>query len=320
MINPTSNINTSIFYVNDYHGKTINMERTVTASNAFDNKYKNRDDIDTLKLSSGDIMIGKDKKTNKLAVTFLKMIGIQACTVGNHECDMQADLEPILSMINYDIVTSNVATNPQNPWNKVIKTSVIKEVNGHKYGIIGTTPSELDILITDGPIKSDTFVSSTEKTIQDIQKEVDKLLKQGVDKIILISHSGYSTDKQIAQQTSGIDVIIGGHTHDLIFDVNEGKNLFYSKTGEPVVITQAGRDGKYFGILNLEFDNKGIIKKVQNNVGVTTTFRRNSVAKGIFDNVYGDLEIYGSVKSARIFYCRLYKKRFENRYCNTSGT
>ncbi len=75
MINPvsTNNIKTSIFYINDYHGKSINMERTVTAANAFDARNKDKD-VDTLKLSSGDIMIGEDFKTNQLAVMFQKKL------------------------------------------------------------------------------------------------------------------------------------------------------------------------------------------------------------------------------------------------------
>ena len=69
MINPISqsNTKTSIFYINDYHGKSLNMERTVTAANAFDSRNKDKSDTDTLKLSSGDIMIGEDYKTNELA-------------------------------------------------------------------------------------------------------------------------------------------------------------------------------------------------------------------------------------------------------------
>lgn len=91
---------------------------------------------------------------------------------------------------------------------------------------------------------------------------------------------------------------MAGHSHDLLFDVKEGKNLFYSKTGEPVVITQGGRDGKNFGILNLEFDKNGIIKKVQNNVGYTKNFKRNIPAKYVFDKIFGARETYGYVKSA----------------------
>ena len=68
-------------------------------------------------------------------------------------------------------------------------------------------------------------------------------------------------DKIIAQNTSGIDVILGGHSHELIKGVKEGENLFYGLDGKPVVITQAGKDGKTFGVLNLEFDKDGNIKK-----------------------------------------------------------
>ena len=38
---PANNVKTSIFYINDFHGKSINMERTVTAANAFDARNKN---------------------------------------------------------------------------------------------------------------------------------------------------------------------------------------------------------------------------------------------------------------------------------------
>ena len=301
MLNPVTqigNINTSIFYINDYHGKSINMERTISASNAFDAKYKYRHDVDTLKLSSGDIMIGEDFKTNQLAVLFQKMIGIRASAVGNHEYDMQHKIGSILPLIHYNLLSANVRINPRNPWSSVIKSSVIEEKNGHKYGIIGTSPIDLFKRSKEGVIQRDIEVSKAKQTVTDIQKEVEKLQKQGVNKIILLSHLGFTMDKIIANQTQGIDVILGGHSHDLLFDVKEGKNLFYSKAGEPVVITQAGRDGKNFGVLDLEFDENGVIKKVQNNVGFTRVFRRYAPAKYVFDKIFGARETYGFVKSA----------------------
>ena len=114
----------------------------------------------------------------------------------------------------------------------------------------------------------------------------------------MLSHLGYTLDKIIANQTQGIDVILGGHSHDLLLDVKEGENLFYSKSGEPVIITQGGRDGKNFGILNLEFDKNGIIKKVQNNIGHTKDFNRNAPIKYIFDKIFGSRETYGYINSA----------------------
>lgn len=301
MINPIAqqnNIKTSIFYINDYHGKSINMERTVSASKAFDSQMKSQKDVDTFKLSSGDIMIGEDEKTNRLAVLFQKYIGITSTAVGNHEYDMQSKIGTILPMINYNLLASNIKINPKNDWSKKVKNAVIEERNGHKYGIIGTSPVDLYKRSKEGIIQHDIKVSSAIETLQDIQNEVNKLQKQGVDKIILLSHLGYNFDKVIATQTQGIDVILGGHSHDLIFDIKEGKNLFYSKTGEPVVITQAGRDGKNFGVLNLEFDQNGVITKMQNNIGFTREFKRNESVKYIFDKIFGSHETLGYIKSA----------------------
>ncbi|MBD5401593.1 hypothetical protein HDR58_02160 [bacterium] len=302
MINPinqtNNNVKTSIFYINDYHGKSINMERTVTAANAFDSLNKDKQDVDTLKLSSGDIMIGEDFKTNQLAVMFQKKLGITSSAIGNHEYDMQDRITAILPQINYNLLSSNIKISPQSPWYNKVQASVVEEHNGHKYGIIGTTPIDLYKRSKEGSVQKEISVDKVKETVQDIQKEANKLQKQGINKIILLSHLGYTLDKIIANQTQGIDVILGGHSHDLLFDVKEGENLFYSKTGEPVIITQAGRDGKNFGILNLEFDSKGVIKKVQNNIGQTRDFKRYTPIKYIFDKVFGNRETYGYINSA----------------------
>ena len=269
MITPVSsgNIKTSIFYINDYHGKSINMERTMSASNTFDANNKNKTDTDVLKLSSGDIMVGEDVTINKAAVLFQNFIGIRASAVGNHEHDIQGNVDKVLQY-------------------------------GHKYGIIGSTPVDLFTRTKLGPLQRDISVDDAVQTIKDIQTEIDALKKQGVNKIILLSHLGNTFEKIVATQTSGIDVILGGHSHDLIQSVKEGENLLYGKDGDPVIITQAGKDGKSFGILNLEFDNNGIIKKVQNNIGYTKDFHRNMPLEYIFNKLFKNNKVYGEIKSA----------------------
>ena len=122
--------------------------------------------------------------------------------------------------------------------------------------------------------------------------------EQGVNKVIVISHAGNANEKRLAQETSGIDVILGGHSHELIKDVKEGENLLYGKDGNPVVITQAGKDADNIGVLNLEFDENGVITKVQNNVTPTKTFRRNLVMKYFSEKILGKPEVVGNVKAA----------------------
>ena len=300
MINPIvsfGNTKTSIFYINDYHGKSINMERTVSASKVFDNLNKSTG-TDTLKLSSGDIMLGEDLNINKASILFQNFIGINSSAVGNHEHDIQSNASKVLPYVKYDLLSNNVKIKPGNPWCSIIKPSVVKEINGHKYGIIGTTPIDLFTRSKLGPLQKELSVDDAKTTLEDIQSEVNKLQAQGINKIILLSHLGNKLEKMVAQMTTGIDVILGGHSHELIKGIKEGENLLFSKSGEPVVITQAGKDGKNFGILNLEFDNNGVIKKVQNNVGETKKFHRDMPVKYIFDKLFTNNKIYGIINSA----------------------
>ena len=292
---------TSIFYVNDYHGRAINMERTITASNEFD-RFTPSNKVDKLKLSSGDIMLGEDTKINKIAVNFLKFIGVTASAVGNHECDLTpSEFKDLRKDSSYSLLACNLKFDDKNDdFQNYIKSSIVEEHNGNKYGIIGTVPIDLLTRLKYGKVLKEKSIkpADMDETIQRVQAEADKLKAQGINKIILLSHSGYGYDIKIAKATEGIDVILGGHSHNLIKDVKDGENLFKSKNGEPVIITQAGRDGKNFGILNLEFDDKGIIKKVQNNVTNTRIFSRYAPARHVFDRILGKPEVVGYVRTA----------------------
>jgi 2',3'-cyclic-nucleotide 2'-phosphodiesterase (5'-nucleotidase family) len=89
---------------------------------------------------------------------------------------------------------------------------------------------------------------------------------------------------------------LGGHTHELLDGVNKGENLFYSKNNEPVIITQGGKDGEYAGVLNLEFDQNGVITKAQNNVTDTAKFKRSRLLMKAFDMILGKPEHLGVIK------------------------
>ena len=290
-------VRTSIFYINDFHGKSINIERTMTASNAYDN-FKPSNPEDRLKFSSGDIQLGETEKVNEVAVAGQNALHIMASAMGNHEYDMPKSIQKIIPDMKYKLLACNIDIRPEYPLSKKVEKSYIQEVNGHKYGVIGTSPTDLISRLKYSRLFDKHEIHKIDKTIKDVQTEVDKLKAQGVNKIILLSHLGYGYDRKVAQQTDGIDVILGGHSHNLVMDVKEGENLLYDKSGNPVVITQAGRDGKYFGVLNLEFDQNGVIKKVQNNVTPTRGFKRNAPLRYVFEKILGKPEIIGVVKYA----------------------
>ena len=288
---------TSIFYINDFHAKLPNLERVYSASQAFDSFESS---ADKLKMSSGDDGLGEDPVISKAVNKLLNMIGIQARQTGNHEYDVTPAVHAeIYKDANYkQFGAINMHITPESLMSNVIVASAVQEVNGNKYGIVGIGPSDMYSHLKDGASKRDLTVDDIDTTIINLQKEVDRLRSQGINKIILLSHSGYANDKKIAQETVGIDAILGGHSHHLLESIELQKNLFYNKDGDPVVITQAGKDGEYFGILNLEFDKNGVITKAQNNVTSTKDFHRSLQAKYVVESIIGKPQHVGVINSA----------------------
>ena len=291
-----------IGYVNDLHGQTNNMMRILSGIKG------------DLILSGGDNDIGdeKNRHVHDATAKFLNLAGVNATALGNHEMDtMQGDLKETALKFNGNILAINLEQKPLNMqtqeelenYNKTtlkefIKPSVIINVKGEKIGLIGTTPVDLTERATHPDYHKDCKAHDLDTTTNLIQEEINKLKKQGVNKIILLSHLGIERDKTVAQNTSGIDVIIGGHTHELLEGIKEGENLLYSATGEPVIITEAGKDGKHFGELNLTFSKDGVITKAQNNLGNTSLYHRNLVHQYMFNEILGKPEQVGYIEYA----------------------
>ena len=292
----TGEVQTSILYINDVHGKMTNMERLYGVSKQFDNnKVQN---TDKLKLASGDIILGSNLLANTVASRFLDWSGFTANTLGNHEMDvLPSNLAEIIDNAKYKLMAINTTVDPKSPLYGKFTNSIIEEHSGNKYGIIGIAPSDAAERVSNGSEK-DVIVDDYPTTEKKVQAEVNRLREQGINKIIILSHSGNENDKKLAQNTEGIDIILGAHSHNLIQGIKKGENLFYSKSGEPVVITQAGKDGENFGILNVTFDKNGVLTKVQNNVMRTRAYNRTQSSRDAVQSIIGKPEIIGKVVSS----------------------
>ncbi len=292
----------SVGYVNDLHGQTNNMMRILSGLKG------------DLILSGGDNDIGdeKNRHVHDATAEFLNLAGVRATALGNHEMDTkQGDLQETAKKYNGDILAINLTQKPLESQsaddvgnfdkadiNEFIKKSVVVNVKGEKIGLIGTTPVDLTERATHPDYHKDCSALDLEKTTELIQKEIDELKKQGINKVILLSHLGMERDKEVAQNTSGIDIIIGGHTHELLEGIKDDENLIYSASGEPVIITEAGKDGKHFGKLNVTFDKNGIITKAQNNLADTSLFHRNLIHQYMFNQILGEPEQVGVISYA----------------------
>jgi len=89
---------------------------------------------------------------------------------------------------------------------------------------------------------------------EEMQQLVDTIKeKEKPDAIICLSHNGYDVDKKMAEVVSGIDFILGGHTHDGVPEAYPVKNA----SGTTYVMN-SGSNGKFLSVLDLEIKNKKV--------------------------------------------------------------
>ena len=191
---------------------------------------------------------------DQLAAEMMNKMGYTGMTVGNHEFDDGPEvLRGFIDAVNFPILMSNADISRENLLKDVLKKSVVIEQGGEKIGLIGLTPTETDEIASPGPnvIFSDPSIA--------VQGEVDKLTAMGVNKIIVLSHSTYAVDQAIAANTTGVDVIVGGHSNTLLSNTNERAEGPYPTMVGNTAIVQAYAYGKFLGELDVTFDDDGNI-------------------------------------------------------------
>lgn len=127
---------------------------------------------------------------------------------------------------------------------RVFKPATIKEVGGYRIGVIGQALPYVPIAHPRRFTPHWTFGIHED----DMQKVVDSLRhKDRVDAVLLLSHNGMDVDLKLASRVSGIDVILGGHTHDAVPQPIPVKNA-----GGTTLVTNAGCAGKFLAVIDLD--------------------------------------------------------------------
>jgi S-sulfosulfanyl-L-cysteine sulfohydrolase len=143
-----------------------------------------------------------------------------------------------------DFVAQNVHTSDFN--DAVFQPFTLKEMNGVSVAIIGQA-------FPYTPIANPRYFTpewSFGIKEMEMQATVDAARKAGAKVVVLLSHNGMDVDLKMASRVTGIDAILGGHTHDGVPAPVTIKNA----NGQTLV-TNAGSNGKFLGVL--DFDVKG---------------------------------------------------------------
>ena len=137
---------------------------------------------------------------------------------------------------------------------RVFKPATIKEIGGHRVAVIGQAFPYVPIAHPKRFTPDWTFGIRDEE----LQKLVNSLRETDkVDAVVLLSHNGMDVDLKLASRVSGIDVILGGHTHDAV-----PQPVSVSNPGGTTLVTNAGSGGKFLAVIDLDLA-KGKVRDIR---------------------------------------------------------
>jgi sulfur-oxidizing protein SoxB len=194
-------------------------------------------------------------------VTLGNLLGIDAMT-GHWEFTYGQDgLAKIIKALHGTFIAQNVFLSAEagmmgaaafdQSTGQVFPPYVIKEMGAYRVGVIGQAFPYVPIA---HPRR---FVPDWRFGIRadNMQKMIDELRKKHkVDAVLLLSHNGMEVDLKLASEVTGLDIILGGHTHDAV-----PVPVLVKNASGTTIVTNAGTAGKFIAVLDLELA-KGKLK------------------------------------------------------------
>lgn len=269
----------SLLHTNDTHAYVEQFPRLISAVNELRAQKEN-----SLLLNAGDVFSGTLYFRQYLGLAdlyFMNQLGFDAMTLGNHEFDKDSQtLANFIKQAEFPIVSSNVNMTNDPDLGPLFNDSIggtdehgeifpaiIKQVDGEEVGIFGLTTEDTAFLANPG----DNVVF--EDAVDKANETIEMLEAQGVDKIIALSHLGYQPDVELAGQVDGIDVIVGGHSHTTLTEP------VVIEKEEPTLIVQANEYLKYLGVLDVTFDENGVIADYAGELKALSGYTEDAASK-----------------------------------------
>lgn len=210
-----------------------------------------------LLLDSGDIWQGTPYFNffeGELEYKLMTQMGYDAATLGNHDFDIGLEgLQKQLPLAGFPFLTANYDFS-NTILNGRFQPYKVFEKQGIRVGVFGLG-IELDGLVSKNMYGETVYLDPVEEA-----REIVQALR-GKEKchfVICLSHLGYSydtdkiDDRKLAAQVSGIDLILGGHTHTFM----EKPEVLRHESGHETMINQVGWSGLFLGRIDVTFSRK----------------------------------------------------------------
>ena len=221
---------------------------------AIDAKRDSLSDANVVVLDAGDPFQGSlfySTYKGAAEAEFMEGIGYDVMAVGNHEFDDgPKGLSDFIDMVSFPVISGNLDLSGEALLKDKVQNHVVLDVGGRKIGVISALAT--DTVETSSPGEGVVF----QDEIESLKADVATLQDQGVDIIIALNHVGLRKDSEIAAAVPGIDVVIGGHSHTLMSNDDDGTPA-YPEMVEGTPVAQAYAYTKYLGHLTVTFDDAG---------------------------------------------------------------
>ncbi|HEV8552820.1 MAG TPA: thiosulfohydrolase SoxB [Casimicrobiaceae bacterium] len=138
-----------------------------------------------------------------------------------------------------DFVAQNVRT--ADFGDPVFPAYALREINGVPVAIIGQAFPYTPIAHPRGFVPDWSFGIRE----QELQQVVDEVRGKKAHIVVLLSHNGMDVDLKLGARVTGIDAILGGHTHDGV-----PQPIVIANAGGKTLVTNAGCNGKFLAVLD----------------------------------------------------------------------
>ena len=204
-------------------------------------------------------------------IALMNELNYDAITIGNNEgiANSHEVLENLFKDANFPVVLANLYEEDEKIPQWATEYQIVKTKMKTRIGLIGLTAPYPTTYEPNG-----WHVKSVSQSMNNVLKQ----MKNQYDILIVISHIGLTLDKYIAENYPQVNLIIGGHSHDLL---SEGLKV------NQTWITQTGKWGQNIGDIALELENHQIKKIIPKTVLVSN-----------LPDVKGDAEFVNSLKKS----------------------
>ncbi len=198
-------------------------------------------------------------------VAFLNALHLDAMAVGNHEFDKgPATLGAFARNAQFPLVSANLDVSAEPALQSRIRGSVIVTRGTERIGIVGGITDTLPTISSPGPNVRLRELNAS------LQSEIDALTRQGINKIVLLTHIGYEEEQQLARTLHNVDVIVGGHSHTLLGTTTapgwpDARGPYPTVVDNPdqgkTIVVQSWEGEKVLGRVQVTFDEQGRVTR-----------------------------------------------------------